>query len=137
LLLHAAEQNILELASDYNNSGCITYYGSESSNNLPADGSTHAFHNMQSTSLCLDDTGWGTTNNTSAELWDCNDLPVQNWTVHAEGGGWYSIQNQYSGLCVDDTGGSTTPGNRVTLWAAWAMRIRRGCSWISGMARTS
>ena len=108
--------NILELASDYNNGGCITYYGSESWNNLPADGSTHAFHNMQNTSLCLDDTGWGTTNNTSAELWDCNGLAVQNWTVHAKGGGWYSIQNQYSGLCVDNTGGSTTPGNLVTLW---------------------
>ncbi|GGA26008.1 RICIN domain-containing protein [Dyella nitratireducens] len=108
--------NILELASDYNNGGCITYYGSESWNNLPADGSTHVFHNMQNTSLCLDDTGWGTTNGTSAELWDCNALAVQNWTVHAEGGGWYSIQNQYSGLCVDNTGGSTTPGNLVTLW---------------------
>ena len=108
--------SILELASDYNNGGCITYYGSESWNNLPADGSTHAFHNMQNTALCLDDTGWGTTNNTSAELWDCNGLSVQNWTVHAEGGGWYSIQNQYSGLCVDNTGGSTTPGNKVTLW---------------------
>lgn len=108
--------SILELASDYNNGGCITYYGSESWNNLPADGSTHAFHNLQNTALCLDDTGWGTTNNTSAELWDCNGLAVQNWTVHAEGGGWYSIQNQYSGLCVDNTGGSTTPGNKVTLW---------------------
>jgi len=116
-LLPAADgSNILELASDYNNGGCITYYGSESWNNLPADGSMHAFHNMQNTSLCLDDTGWGTTNNTSAELWDCNGLAVQNWTVHAEGGGWYSIQNQYSGLCVDNTGGSTTPGNLVTLW---------------------
>ena len=116
-LLPAADgSSILELASDYNNGGCITYYSSESWNNLPADGSTHAFHNMQNTSLCLDDTGWGTTNNTSAELWDCNGLAVQNWTVHAEGGGWYSIQNQYSGLCVDNTGGSTTPGNLVTLW---------------------
>ncbi|RDS79441.1 hypothetical protein DWU98_17945 [Dyella monticola] len=108
--------NILELASDYNNGGCITYFGSESWNNLPTDGSVHAFHNMQNTSLCLDDTGWGTTNDTSAELWDCNGLAVQNWVVHAEGGGWYSIQNQYSGLCVDNTGGSTTPGNLVTLW---------------------
>jgi hypothetical protein len=108
--------NILELASDYNNGGCITYYGSESWNNLPADGSTHAFHNLQDTALCLDDSGWGTTNDTSAELWDCNGLAVQNWTVHAEGGGWYSIQNQYSGLCVDNTGGNTAPGNKVTLW---------------------
>jgi hypothetical protein len=108
--------SILELASDYNNGGCITYFNSESWNNLPADGSTFAFHNMQDSSLCLDDTGWGTSNNTSAELWTCNGLAVQNWTVHAQGNGYYSIQNQYSGLCVDNTGGSSSPGNLVTLW---------------------
>lgn len=108
--------SILELASDYNNGGCITYYGSESWNNLPVDGSTHIFHNMQSTSLCLDNTAWSTANDTSAELWDCNGAPVQNWIVHAQGNGYFSIQNQQTGLCVDNTGGSTSPGNLVTLW---------------------
>ncbi|MCP1372642.1 RICIN domain-containing protein [Dyella lutea] len=108
--------NILELASDYLNGGCITYFASEAWNRLPADGSTHVFRSVQAPSLCLDNTGWSTANNTSAELWDCTGLSVQNWTVHAKGSGWFSIQNQQTGLCVDNTGGSTTPGNLVTLW---------------------
>lgn len=108
--------SLLELASDYNNGGCITYFNSESWNNLPPDGSTYVFHTMQDTGLCLDNTAWATANDTSAELWTCNGAPVQNWTVHAEGNGYYSIQNQETGLCVDNTGGSNTPGNLVTLW---------------------
>jgi len=71
---------------------------------------------VQAPALCLDNTGWSTANNTSAELWDCNGLAVQNWVLHAKGGGYYSLQNQYTGLCLDNTGGSTTPGNLVTLW---------------------
>ncbi|WP_201314980.1 RICIN domain-containing protein [Dyella sp. EPa41] len=108
--------SILELASDYLNGGCITYFASEAWNRLPADGSTHVFQSVQAPALCLDNTAWSTANNTSAELWDCNGAPVQNWTVHAKGGGWFSIQNQQTGLCVDNTGGSTSPGNLVSLW---------------------
>ncbi|SFR94865.1 BNR repeat-like domain-containing protein [Dyella sp. OK004] len=108
--------SILELASDYLNGGCITYFASEAWNRLPADNATYIFQSVQAPALCLDNTGWSTANNTSAELWDCNNAPVQNWTVHAKGGGWFSIQNQQTGLCVDNTGGSTTPGNKVTLW---------------------
>jgi len=116
-LLPAADgSRILELASDYLNGGCIVYFASEPWNRLPADGSTHVFQSVQAPSLCLDNTGWSTANNTSAELWDCNGAPVQNWTVHAKGGGWFSIQNQQTSLCVDNTGGSTAPGNLVTLW---------------------
>jgi len=116
-LLPAADgSSILELASDYLNGGCIVYFASEPWNRLPADGSTHALQSVQAPALCLDNTGWSTANNTSAELWDCNNLSVQNWTVHAKGGGWFSIQNQATGLCVDNTGGSTSPGNLVTLW---------------------
>jgi hypothetical protein len=66
--------------------------------------------------LCLDDYGWGTTNGTSADLWDCSGLSVQQWSTHSLGNGYFSIQNVYSGLCVDNTGGSTSPGNLVTLW---------------------
>lgn len=108
--------SILELASAYNSSNaCVSYFASESWNNLPTDGSTHVFVNQQA-QMCLDDYGWGTTNNTEADLWDCTGATVQNWSVHNLGNGYFSIQNQYSGLCVDNTGGSTSPGNLVTLW---------------------
>lgn len=116
LLPDADGSGILELASDYLNGGCITYFASEAWNRLPADNSMHVFQSVQAPALCLDNTAWSTTDNTSAELWDCNGAPVQNWIVHAHGSGFYSIQNQQTGLCVDNTGGSTAPLNKVTLW---------------------
>lgn len=116
-LLPAADgSNILELASAYNSSNqCVSYFATEAWNSLPVNGSTHVFVNQQA-QMCLDDYGWGTTNNTIADLWDCTGAIVQNWSVHSLGSGYFSIQNQYSGLCVDNTGGSQTPGNKVTLW---------------------
>lgn len=108
---------ILELASAYNSSGvCLSYYGSESWNNLPADGATNAYRNVGG-NLCLDDYGWGSSNNTIADLWTCTGSIIQQWTVHNQGSGYFSIQNAYTGLCVDNTGGSSTPGNKTTLWA--------------------
>ena len=108
--------SILELASDYNNGVCNTYFASEKWNQLPADGATYALRSVRAPTLCLDNAGWSTQNNTSADLWDCTGYPVQNWTMHAHGGGYFSLQNQATGLCLDDTGGSSTPGNLVTLW---------------------
>lgn len=117
-LLPAADgSSILELASDYLNGGCITYFASEAWNRLPVDGSSYVIQSVQAPAQCLDNTGWSTANNTSAELWDCNGATVQRWTVHAQGSGMFSIQNQATGLCLDNTGGSTTPGNPQTLWA--------------------
>lgn len=109
--------SILELTSAYNSSGnCQGYFANETWNNLPADGSTYAFRNLASNGLCLDDLGWGTANNTEADLWTCTGSIIQEWTVHSKGSGWFSLSNQDTGLCVDNTGGSTTPGNLVTLW---------------------
>jgi hypothetical protein len=109
--------NILELTSAYNSSNvCQGYFANETWNNLPADGSTHALRNLASNGLCIDDDGWGTTNNTEADLWTCTGSTIQEWTVHSKGSGWFSLSNQYTGLCLDNTGGSTTPGNSVTLW---------------------
>lgn len=109
--------SILEMTSGYNGSGgCEAYYASETWNNLPADGSTHAFINMGSKGLCIDDYGWGTGNNTVADLWTCTGSVIQNWTVHSKGSGWFSLSNASTGLCVDNTGGSQSPGNPVTLW---------------------
>jgi len=108
---------ILEMASDYDTSSglCMTYFASERWNSLPVDGATYTFVNQQN-NLCLDDLGWGTTNNTVADEWNCTSLAVQQWTTHALGAGYFSLQNVYSGLCVDDNGASTTPGNLITLW---------------------
>jgi len=109
--------SILELASDYNNGVCNTYFATESWNRLPADGTTYALRSVQAPALCLDNAGWSTANNTSADLWDCTGYPVESWTMHAMGSGYFSVQNQATGLCLDDTGGSTAPFNPVTLWA--------------------
>ena len=117
LLPAANGSNLLELASAYSSSNvCLTYFGSETWNNLPANGAKYQLINQGSGDLCLDNTGWSTANDTSAELWTCNGAPVQSWTLNSKGGGYFSIQNQQTGLCVDNTGGSTSPGNQVTLW---------------------
>jgi hypothetical protein len=109
--------SILELTSAYNSSGvCEGYYASETWNNLPADGSTHALRNLASNGLCVDDLGWETANNTEADLWTCTGSIIQEWTVHSKGSGWFSLSNQDTGLCLDNTGGSQTPQNPTTLW---------------------
>ncbi len=110
-------KSLLELTSAYNSSGiCGGYYASESWNNLPADASTHAFINMGSSGLCIDDYGWGTANNTEADLWTCTGSIIQQWTVHSKGSGFFSLANAQTGLCLDNTGGSQTPQNPTTLW---------------------
>jgi hypothetical protein len=109
--------SILDLTSTYSNSGnCGGYYASETWNNLQADGSTYSFINLASLGLCLDDLGWGTANNTEADLWTSSGSIIQQWTVNSKGRGWFSLSNQDTGLCVDNIGGSQTPGNPVTLW---------------------
>ena len=117
-LLPAADgSSILELASDYDAGGiCRTYFAAEPWNALPADGASYVVASVRAPALCLDNTGWSTADGTTAELWDCNGAPVQDWTMHAQGNGFFSLQNAQTGLCVDNTGGSTTPGNPVTLW---------------------
>ena len=109
--------SILDLTSTYSNSGnCGGYYASETWNNLQADGSTYSFINLASLGLCLDDLGWGTANNTEADLWTSSGSIIQQWTANSKGRGWFSLSNQDTGLCVDNIGGSQTPGNPVTLW---------------------
>jgi len=71
---------------------------------------------LGSNGLCVDDYGWGTGNNTEADLWSCTGSIIQEWTVHSKGSGWFSLSNQDTGLCLDNTGGSQTPGNLTTLW---------------------
>jgi hypothetical protein len=76
--------SILELTPALDSSGnCGGYYASETWNNLPADGSTHAFRNLASNGLCVDDYGWGTGNNTEADLWSCTGSIIQEWTAHS------------------------------------------------------
>jgi len=109
--------SILELTSAYNSSGaCEGYFATETFNNLPVDGSTHAFRNLGSNTLCIDDYGWGTANDTEADLWTCTGSIIQEWTVHSKGSGLFSLSNAQTGLCLDNTGGLQTPQNPTTLW---------------------
>ena len=120
-LLPAADgSSIFELASAYgSNNQCASYYGSEPWNQLPTDGSTHTLVN-QHPGFCLDNYGWGTTNSTPADLWNCTGNPIQSWILHAQGNGYFSLQNVVTGLCVDDAGGNSTPHNPVVLWGCTA-----------------
>ena len=109
--------SILEVTSAYNSSGnCEGYFATETWNNLPANGSTHAFKNVASNGLCIDDYGWGNQNDAEADLWTCTGSVIQEWTVHSQGSGYFSLSNADTGLCLDNTGGLSTPQNPTTLW---------------------
>ena len=61
---------------------CRGYFAAETANNVPPAGSTYSLSNVGSSGLCIDDDGWGTTNDTQADLWTCTGSVIQNWTVH-------------------------------------------------------
>jgi len=118
-LLPAADgSSIMELASSPNGSGqCVSYYASESWNNIPSTGSqsTYVLVN-QHPGFCLDDDQGGATNATPAILSTCSGSSNQNWAILPAGGAYFTIQNTTTELCLDDAGGSSTPGNEVVLW---------------------
>lgn len=115
LLPSTSGGNILELASDYNSQNqCVTYFGSEKWNELPANGASYTFKNVQG-KLCLDDKGNATQAGTAADVATCSGLSGQKWMTQSQGGGYFTVQNVLTSLCLDDTGASTTAGNKVTL----------------------
>ncbi|WP_218060589.1 AbfB domain-containing protein [Micromonospora sediminicola] len=59
---------------------------------------------------CVDVAGGGTANGAAVQLWQCNDAPVQRWTLRPDG----SIGAQ--GRCLDVPGMATGAGTRLQIW---------------------
>lgn len=72
----------------------------------------------QNSGSCMDDTGWGTSNGTTVEQWQCGvDQFNQEWQLVPTDSGYYRIINRNSGLALDDTNWSTTPGTGLQQWS--------------------
>ncbi|WP_441247674.1 GH12 family glycosyl hydrolase domain-containing protein [Kitasatospora sp. McL0602] len=65
----------------------------------------------QGSGRCLDISGFGTTDGTPVQLWDCSGAWNQAWKT-ANG----TVVNPQTGKCLDVAGGSTANGTHVRLW---------------------
>jgi hypothetical protein len=68
--------------------------------------------------LCLDDTGYSTTEGTQMQVWTCNGKATQNWHIYesklrSNGTYEYMFQVQQSGMCLDEYQQS---GSMVVQW---------------------
>jgi len=74
----------------------------------------------QTSGLCMDASGWGTSNGTHLQQWACgNQQSNQEWQFRpAATGGYDAVFNRNAGgLVWDDTAGSTANGNGIQLWS--------------------
>lgn len=69
------------------------------------------------TATCLDDYKWNTANGADVDLWPCNGLAVQQFTVTSTGDGQYTLTNANSGSCLDDYQFGTANGSKADLWS--------------------
>jgi len=67
------------------------------------------------TGYCLDVTGASSTEGVQLDAWTCNAGSNQNWTMSAEGNGYY-VTSQLDGQVMDDSGQSTTSGGKIIQW---------------------
>ena len=72
----------------------------------------------QNSGSCMDDTGWGTSNGTTVQQWQCGvDQYNQEWQLVPTDSGYYKIINRISGLALDDTNLSTSSGTGMQQWS--------------------
>jgi len=65
---------------------------------------------------CLDLSGYGTTNGTNVQLWDCTGASNQVWQAVSNNAGAFSLKNPVSGRCLDLSGYGTANGTNAQLW---------------------
>jgi hypothetical protein len=69
------------------------------------------------TGFCLDVTGASSKEGVQLDAWTCNSGSNQNWTMSAEGSGYY-VTSQLDGQVMDDSGGSKQSGGAIIQWDA-------------------
>jgi glucosylceramidase len=89
---------------------------------LPTTGPWYNVIN-EASGLCVDATGWGTTNGTTVQQWACgNQQSNQEWQFQPTGSGYNAVANRNAAaqnLVWDLTGGpsATADGVKIQLWA--------------------
>jgi glucosylceramidase len=77
----------------------------------------------EASGLCVDATGWGTTNGTTVQQWACgNQQSNQEWQLQPTGSGYNAVANRNAAaqnVVWDATGGAgaTADGVKIQLWA--------------------
>lgn len=91
------------------------------------DGQTYTFEN-QASGMSLDNDcdgcGGSPVSGTEVIQYTTNGVPAQQWAIHAQGNGYFTMVNVQSGLCLDDPYGNGTPsrslpqqsGSSTMLW---------------------
>jgi hypothetical protein len=69
------------------------------------------------TGYCLDVTGASSKEGVQLDAWTCNSGSNQNWTMSAEGSGYY-VTSQLDGQVMDDSGASKQSGGAIIQWDA-------------------
>jgi len=92
-----------------------------------SDGVTYTFENqasqMQLDNYC-DGCSGGATNGVQVIQYPANGLETQQWTLHSQGNGYFTMVSMQSGMCLDDPWGNGTPsrtlpqtqGTSTMLW---------------------
>ncbi|MFT3971905.1 MAG: RICIN domain-containing protein [Amaricoccus sp.] len=80
------------------------------------DGATYTFTN-ETSKLDLDNDCDGCTgsptNGVAVIQYPANGTAMQQWTLHAQGGGYFTMVNAANGLCLDDPYGNGTPSRTL------------------------
>jgi len=91
------------------------------------NGVTYTFENqasqMQLDNYC-DGCSGGATNGVQVIQYPANGLETQQWTLHSQGNGYFTMVSMQSGMCLDDPWGNGTPsrtlpqtqGTSTMLW---------------------
>jgi hypothetical protein len=81
-----------------------------------SDGATYTLQNQASQLLLANDCdgcSGGPTNGVEVIQNSVTGLPNQQWTLHSQGNGYFTMVSKESGLCLDDPWGNGTPSRQL------------------------
>ncbi|MFC4041365.1 RICIN domain-containing protein [Dactylosporangium siamense] len=97
---------VLQVTTDDTGAGCRAVYREA----LLPPSSNAAGRFAHSSGACVDVAAGGTANAAVVQTWQCNDAPVQRWTLRPDG----SVEAR--GRCLDVPGAATAAGTPLQIW---------------------
>jgi len=80
--------------------------------------------------MCLDDYGWGSTNNTIADLWDCTGSLSKDGLCTIRESGYLVFKTNTQDSVWTTPEAAQMLGTLTTLWGCVNTATRSGVSWI-------
>ncbi|WP_344507299.1 ricin-type beta-trefoil lectin domain protein [Dactylosporangium maewongense] len=97
---------VLQVTTDDTGAGCRAAYDDA----LLPPSSTRTGRLTASGGACVDVAAGGGSNGNAVQTWQCNDAPVQRWTLRPDG----SLEAR--GRCLDLPGAATAAGTPLQIW---------------------